>query len=66
MGTTYVPTYTNIFMSEIEKRFIYTPIKCKSTSNLHFIDNVFMEWTKLENQFQRKKRYMKKIKIIIS
>ena len=60
MGTTYVPTYTNIFMSEIEKKIIYTPIRSKSTSNLHFIDNIFMEWTKLENQFQRKKRYMKK------
>ena len=42
IGTICVLTYANIFMSEVEERYIYPLIKNKSSSYLRFIDNIFM------------------------
>ena len=49
-GTICASTYANIFMSEFEERYIYPLIKNKSSSYLRLIDNIFMVWTKSENE----------------
>ena len=45
-------TYPNIFMFKFEERYIYPLIKNKSTHYLHFINNIFMVWTKSENKLK--------------
>ena len=52
MGTICAPTYANIFLSEFEERYIYSLIKNKSSSYLHFIADIFMVWTKSENKLK--------------
>ena len=52
MGRMCVPTYANIFMSKFKERYIYPFIKSKSSSYLRFIDDIFMVWTKSENQYK--------------
>ena len=52
MGTICVPTYTEIFMSELEERYIYLLIKNKSSRYLYFIDDVFILWTKSKNKIK--------------
>ena len=52
MGTICAPTYTNMFMSEFEERYIYPLIKNKSSSYLRFIGDIFMVWTKSENKLK--------------
>ena len=52
MGTICALTYGNIFMSELEVRYIYPLIKNKSSSYLGFIDDIFMVWTKSENELK--------------
>ena len=39
-------------MYEFEERYIYSLIKNKSSSYLRFIDNIFMVWTKSENELK--------------
>ena len=46
------PTYVNIFMSELEEKYIYPLIKKKSSRYLRFIDDIFIEWTKSENELK--------------
>ena len=41
-----------IFMPELEERYIYPLIKNKSSRYLRFIDDIFMVWTKSENEFK--------------
>ena len=50
MGTICVPTYANIFMSELEERYIYPLIENKSSSYMRLIDHIFMVWTNSENR----------------
>ena len=52
MGTMCAPTCANIFMSECEEKYIYPLIKNKSSSYLLFIDDIFMKWTKSENELK--------------
>ena len=52
MGTICTPTYANIFMSEFEEKYIYPLIKNKSSSYLRFFDDIFMVWTKSENELK--------------
>ena len=42
LGTICTPTYANILMSKSEERYMYPLTKNKSSSYLHFIDNIFM------------------------
>ena len=51
MGTICTPTHANIFMREIEEKY-YPLIQNKSRSYLCFIDNIFMVWTKSENELK--------------
>ena len=46
MGTICAPSYENIFMSELEEKYIYPLIKNKSAIYLRYIDDIFMVWTK--------------------
>ena len=46
------PKYANIFMSEFRERYIHPLIKSKSCTCLCFMDDIFMAYTKLENQFE--------------
>ena len=50
MGTICAHTYPNVFMSDFEERYIYPLIENKSSSYLRFIDDVFMVWTRSENE----------------
>ena len=43
-------TYANIFMAELEQKYIYPLIKDKSILFLCYIDDIFMVWTKSEKQ----------------
>ena len=52
MGTICAPTYANTFMSEFEERYIDPLIKIKSSSYVRFIDDIFMVWTKSENELK--------------
>ena len=52
MGTICTPIYANILISESEERYIYPLTKSKSSSYLHFIDDIFMVWTKPENHLK--------------
>ena len=52
MGTICAPTYANTFMSEFEERYIDPLIKIKSGSYLRFIDDIFIVWTKSENELK--------------
>ena len=52
MRTICVPTYTDILMSKFEERYIYPLIKEKSSSYMHFINNVYMIQIKSENQLK--------------
>ena len=52
MGTICAHTYANIFMSEFEEKCIYPLIKNKSSSYLRFIEDIFMVWTKSDNQLK--------------
>ena len=52
MGTICAPTYANKFMSEFEERYIDPLIEIKSSSYLRFIDDIFMVWTKSENELK--------------
>ena len=45
METIYAPSYTNIFMDHLERKFIYPFIKAFSLIYLWFIDNIFFIWT---------------------
>ena len=58
MGTICAPTYANILMFEFVERYIYPLIKNKSSSYLRFIDDIFMVWTKSENE---RKSFINKI-----
>ena len=51
-GTICVPTYPNIIVFEIEGRYTYPLINDKSSSYLQFIDDIFMVWTKSQNQLK--------------
>ena len=45
MGTIYAPAHANIFLSQFEKQqHIYPYIKNKSTPNLRYIVDIFMNW----------------------
>ena len=52
MGTICAPSYANIFMSEFEEKHIYPLIKNKSAIYLRYIDDIFMVWTKSENELK--------------
>ena len=52
MGTICAPSYANIFMSEFEEKHIYPLIKNKSAIYLRYIDDIFMVWTKPENELK--------------
>ena len=50
MGTICAPAYANIFMAEIEQKYIYPLIKDKSIIFLRYKCDTFMVWTKSEKQ----------------
>ena len=52
MGTICAPTCASIFMSKFEERYIYLLIRYKSSIYLLFFDDMFMTWTKSENQLK--------------
>ena len=52
IGRSCTPIYANIFMPEFEERYISPLIKNKSSSYLRFIGDIFMAWTKSENQLK--------------
>ena len=52
MGTIFAPTYANMFVLGLDKNNIYPLNKDRSISYLSFIDNIFMLWTKSENQLE--------------
>ena len=52
MGTICAPAYANTFMAEFEQKHIYPLIKDKSIRSLHYIDDIFMVWTKSEKQLK--------------
>ena len=52
IGTICAPTYPNIIVFEIEGRYTYPLINDKSSSYLQFIDDIFMVWTKSQNQLK--------------
>ena len=45
IGTSYSPAYANIFMANLELKYIYLYIKDKTKMFLRFIDDLFMMWT---------------------
>ena len=45
MGTICAPSYANIFMDHLERKFIYPLIKTFSLIYLRFIDDIFFIWT---------------------
>ena len=52
MGIICAPAYPNIFMAEFEQKYVYPLIKDKSILFLHYIDDIFMVWTKSEKQLK--------------
>ena len=52
MGTICAPAYANILMAEFEQKYVCPLIKDKSILFLHYIDDIFMVWTKSENQLK--------------
>ena len=50
MSTICAPAYANIFMAEIEQKYIYPLIKDKSIIFLRYKCDTFMVWTKSEKQ----------------
>ena len=52
MATISAPAYANIFMAEIEQKYIYPLIKAKSVIFLRYIDDIFRVWTKSEKQLK--------------
>ena len=52
MATICAPAYANIFMAEIEQKYIYPLIKAKSVIFLRYIDDIFRVWTKSEKQLK--------------
>ena len=52
MGKICAPAYANIFMAEFEQKCVYPLIKNKSIIFLHYIDDIFMVWTKSEKQIK--------------
>ena len=52
MGTRCAPTYANIFMVDFEEKYIYPFINQISVLYLRFIDDIFMIWTKSENELE--------------
>ena len=52
MGTICAPAYVNIFIAEFEQKHVSPLIKDKSILFLHYIDDIFMVWTKSEKQLK--------------
>ena len=52
MGTRCAPTYANIFMAEFEEKYICSFIKQISVLDLIFNDDIFMIWTKSEDELK--------------
>ena len=53
MGTFCAPSYTNIFMSEFEERYIDPLIKNKSVIYLHYVDDILMVWIKFKSKVRQ-------------
>ena len=53
MGIICASSYANIFMGKFEEKFIYPYIKDLSSLYLHYIDDIFMIWTGIKNQFHQ-------------
>ena len=49
VGTSCPPAYVIIFMAEFEQKYVYQLIKDKSILSLRYIDDIFLAWTKSEN-----------------
>ena len=45
MGTICAPAYANIFMANVELKYIYPYIKDETKIFLEFIDDLFIIWT---------------------
>ena len=52
MGTICASAYANIFMAEFEQKYVHALIKDKLILFLHYIDDIFMVWTKSEKQLK--------------
>ena len=50
MGTICAPSYANIFMNHIEKKYIYPFLQGLSLIYLRFIDDIFFIWTGTKKQ----------------
>ena len=50
MGITSAPACANIFMANLESKFIYPYKKRKVITFLLFIDDLFMIWTDIEEE----------------
>ena len=52
------PTYANIFMAEFNEKRIYTFVKQISMIYLIFINEIFMMWTRSENELENFMKYL--------
>ena len=50
MGSKCSPSYANLFMGNFEDKFIYPKIENKSACYHCFIDDIFMVWTRTEEE----------------
>ena len=50
MGTIFAPAYANIFMANSELKYIYPYIKDKAKMLLRFCDDLFILWTRSEQE----------------
>ena len=53
METIYAPSYTNIFMDHLERKFMYPFIKAFSLIYLWFIDDIFFYMDRQQNRSVR-------------
>ena len=53
MGTKCAPTYANIFMEEVEEKYIYPKIKDKSCKYLRYIHDIFMVWKSSQDELNQ-------------
>ena len=65
MGTICAPSYTNIFMDNFERKFIYSFIKTFSLIYLTFIDDIFFVWTGSKTNLGKFLNELNKIKLVI-
>ena len=52
MSTICAPAYANIFIAEFEQKYVCPLLKDKSILLLHYIDDIFMVWTKFVKQLK--------------